>query len=306
MAETWFVELATRGLLALTGEDRQAFLQGLVTNDIDKVAAGRAIYAALLTPQGKYLHDFFIAAAGDTLWLEGEAARLPDLERRLAAYRLRARVTIARPAGDFAIFAACGATAAAALGLAAEPGRAAPMAGGFAFVDPRLADLGVRLVAPRPGALARLAEAGFGAAEFAAYDRMRIEYGVPDGSRDLTVDKTVLLEAGFDELNGIAWQKGCYVGQELTARTRYRGLVKRRLMPVRIDGVPPEPGTKVTRDGEDVGEMRSAVADRGLAVLRIDAASRPGAALQAGAARLVPIKPDWMNLPETAPEASET
>ena len=103
----------------------------------------------------------------------------------------------------------------------------------------------------------RSLEAGLAEAEFAAYDRLRLGLGIPDGSRDLVLEKSILLEAGFDELNGVDWQKGCYIGQELTARTKYRGLIKRRLMPVRIDGPAPAPGTIVTADGRDVGEMRS-------------------------------------------------
>jgi tRNA-modifying protein YgfZ len=105
----------------------------------------------------------------------------------------------------------------------------------------------------------------------------------------------VLLEAGFDELNGISWTKGCYMGQELTARTRYRGLLKRRLVPVVIDGPVPEPGTPVTLDGREVGTMRSAAGIRGLALLRLDALG--GAALGCGGATLTPAIPEWMRLP---------
>ena len=105
---------------------------------------------------------------------------------------------------------------------------------------------------------------------FPAYDRLRLELGIPDGGRDLVPEKSILLEAGFDELNGVDWQKGCYIGQELTARTKYRGLIKKRLMPVEIDGPAPAPGTIITAEGREVGEMRSssrraragAVADR--------------------------------------------
>ncbi len=113
--------------------------------------------------------------------------------------------------------------------------------------------------------------AGFAEAGFTAYDHLRLRLGVPDGSRDLVLEKSILLEAGFDELNGVDWDKGCYIGQELTARTKYRGLVKRRLVPVAIDGPAPAPGTIVTADGRDVGEMRSSNDEAGLALLRIEA-----------------------------------
>ena len=109
------------------------------------------------------------------------------------------------------------------------------------------------------------------------------------------LDKSILLEAGFDELNGVDWQKGCYIGQELTARTKYRGLIKRRLFPVAIDGPAPEPGTIVMADGKDSGEMRSSRDGRGLALLRLEAVAT-GRPLAAADARLTPLRPDWMRI----------
>jgi folate-binding protein YgfZ len=295
MAEKSFVALGERGLLVVAGEDRRVFLQGLISNDVEKVAASRAIHAALLTAQGKYLHDFFVAALGETLILDGEAARLGDLQRRLGLYRLRTKVTLAPAAGDLGVFAAFGGEALAALGLPDQPGAAAPFAGGVAFVDPRLVALGARLVMPNDAGAAVLRALGFAEAEFATYDRLRLEHGVPDGSRDLTVEKAILLESGFEELNGVDWQKGCYIGQELTARTKYRGLIKKRLMAVRVDGALPPPGTPVMLGEQEAGEMRSGRDGIALALLRLDAvaAASAGQPLTSGAARLTPIKPDW-------------
>ena len=108
-------------------------------------------------------------------------------------------------------------------------------------------------------------------------------------------EKSVLLEAGFDELNGVSWTKGCYMGQELTARTKYRGLVKRRLVPVRIDGEIPAPGTPLLRDGREVGTMRSANGRHGLAVVRLEAMDSP---LSGASATVTPLTPGWMR---TAP-----
>ena len=125
----------------------------------------------------------------------------------------------------------------------------------------------------------------------ADYDRLRLSLGVPDGSRDLPVEKAILLENGFDELNAIDWNKGCYMGQELTARTRYRGLVRKRLMPVAIAGEAPAPGTPLMLGDKEAGEMRSALGDVGLAMVRLEALGQ--GALAAGAARLSPRKPDW-------------
>lgn len=302
MADASFALLDDRGVLAVSGPDRRTFLQGLVSNDVDKVGPDQARYAALLTAQGKYLHDFIMieaagVTAGDaTILLDAEARRLADLKRRLSLYRLRAKVVLEeRP--DLTVAAVFGAGALAALDLPGEPGAARAFAGGIALIDPRLAALGARCVLPREKARSVLVEAGLTEAGDAAYDQLRLGLGIPDGSRDLVIEKSILLEAGFDELNGVDWNKGCYIGQELTARTKYRGLVRRRLMPVAIDGPAPEPGTIVTGDGREVGEMRSSRAGCGLALLRIEAV-RAGERLIAGDATILPQTPDWLRLPE--------
>jgi folate-binding protein YgfZ len=292
MAEKSFVALPERGLLSIRGPDRGAFLQGLVSNDVGKVSPARAIYAALLTAQGKYLHDFFIAEREGAFLLDGEAKRLPDLQRRLSLYKLRAKVTVAPADPGLAILVAFGPGALDALSLPHEAGAAAPFAGGLAYVDPRLPALGARIVLPRETAGEALRGAGFTEAAFAAYDRLRLEAGVPDGSRDLVIEKSILLESGFEELNGVDWQKGCYVGQELTARTKYRGLIKKRLMPVRVEGAMPMPGAIIRRNGEEVGEIRSGQDGIALALLRLEAVAAAGD-LRAGDSAIHPIKPDW-------------
>ncbi|HWD60069.1 MAG TPA: folate-binding protein [Stellaceae bacterium] len=288
-----FVVLQDRGVLAIAGPDRASFLQGLISNDASRISPERAVYAALLTAQGKYLHDFFLVEAGDIIWLDGEAARLADLKRRLSMYRLRARVTLdERP--DLAVAAVFGGSA---LDLPPEPGAARPFGDGVAFVDPRLAALGARVIAARETIRPALTASGATEADFAAYDRLRLGLGVPDGSRDLMLDKSILLEAGFDELNGVDWNKGCYIGQELTARTKYRGLIKKRLFPVRIGGgAAPEPGALITLDGHEAGEMRSSRDGVGLALLRLEAIGK--GAMSAGGAAIEPLTPDWMRLPE--------
>jgi len=156
--------------------------------------------------------------------------------------------------------------------------------------------LGVRILTRAGEAAALLGSHGFLPAMPADYDALRLAQGVPDGSRDLPVEKALLLESGFDELNGIDWKKGCYMGQELTARTKYRGLVRKRLFPVRLDGPLPAPGTPVERDGQEVGEIRSGLGDRALAMLRLDGLQGDG--LMAAGTRIVPEMPTWMRLPE--------
>jgi folate-binding protein YgfZ len=293
MSEARFTVLADRAVLAIGGPDRASFLQGLVSNDVARISNDNAIYAALLTAQGKYLHDFMMVEVGETIWLDGEAARLADLKRRLSMYRLRSKVTLEeRP--DLAVAAVFGA---GVFSLPHTAGTARQIDDGVAFVDPRLTALGCRVILPRGGIAEALRAAGAVPTDFAEYDRLRLSLGVPDGSRDLVLDKSILLEAGFDELHGVDWQKGCYIGQELTARTKYRGLIKKRLFPVRIDGIAPIPGTIVTLDGHEAGEMRSSRDNIGLALLRLEAI-RKDARLSVGDATLEPLKLDWMQLPE--------
>ena len=303
MPDARYALLDDRGVLAVSGADRRAFLQGLVSNDVEKVGPAHARYAALLTAQGKYLHDFMMIEFGEAIWLEVEAGRLADLKRRLSIYRLRAKATLdERP--DLAVAAVFGKGALIATGLSGEPGAARPFGSGVAFVDPRLAALGVRCVLPRADLRRALEDAGLTETGVPAYDRLRLELGIPDGSRDLAVEKSILLESGFDELNGVDWQKGCYIGQELTARTKYRGLIKKRLMPVEIDGPAPAPGTIITVDEREVGEMRSSRDGIGLALLRIEAAVA-GRPLKAGSSTLVATKPNWMRLADAAAQADE-
>lgn len=292
------VILEDRAVLCLGGEDCKTFLQGLISNDVQKVSTGKAIYTALLTPQGKYLHDFFIAEDGDRLLIDCERERASDLRRRLLLYKLRSQVTIDE-ASDLVVVALPGETAAASLGLSPEAGIATAFGGGVAFVDPRLPALGVRANLPAATAAINLATVGAAPMDAEAYDLLRLDLGIPDGSRDLIVEKSLPLESGFDDLNGIDWQKGCYMGQELTARMRYRGLVRKRLLPVAVEGRLPEPGTPVQAGEQEVGEMRSGRGDLALALLRLEHLPQPSAtcALYAGEARVTPRIPPWAKLP---------
>ncbi len=294
-----FVELTHRGVLAVSGADARGFLQGLISNDINKVGPDRAIYAAFLTPQGKYLHDFFIAQIGDRLMIDCEGARLDDLVRRLGFFRLRAEVSLEDASERFTVLALLGDGAHDSESLRGHEGRGGPFADGVCFVDPRYAGMGARALLPRDGGVEALEAAAFtrGAAE--DYERARLSYGLPDGSRDLKIEKSLLLENGFEELNGLDWDKGCYVGQELTARTRYRGLVRRRLLPVTVEGPLPESGTPIMLGESAAGEMRSGLDRMGLAMLRLETvekAEKEGTPLTAKGAKLTPHRPAWMVL----------
>jgi tRNA-modifying protein YgfZ len=282
--------LPERGVIAVEGDDRVAFLQGLVSNDVEAVRPGHPVWAALLTAQGKWLADFFVHASSrgtspgtstgaspgtGALLLDCEAEQIPMLIQRLSRYRLRMKATLrAEPALHVHV---------------AWGGR--PDVDGIVEPDPRLPGFAWRVLATEPVAPN---------ATPADWDRYRLEAGLPDGSRDMEADRSVLLEAGFDELAGVSWSKGCYMGQELTARTKYRGLVKRRLVPVSVEGQLPPPGSPVLRNGVEVGTMRSGRDGIGLASVRLDAL---GATLHCADAILTPHIPAWMHLPQPAATA---
>jgi hypothetical protein len=266
---TKLAHFSHRGVIAVTGPDRVVFLNGLVSNDVAQAATGRAVWAALLTPQGKYLADFFVFATAEALLLDVLAADILSLLTKFRRFKLRAVVELADVSAQYGVYAAWDGT----------PPQVAVMA-----PDPRLPEAGYRLLSETPLA------ANATLTDYAAH---RIALGLPDGPPDLEEDKTLLLEAGFDELGGVAWDKGCYMGQELTARTKYRGLVKRRLVPVALSA-PVPPGTTVLAEGVEVGSLRSSAAGMGLAMLRVDAL---GKALMAGGALLTPRLPDWLRLP---------
>jgi folate-binding protein YgfZ len=268
---TTITELTDRGVIAVAGDDRVTFLNGLVSNEVSRAAPGLAVWAALLTPQGRYVTDFFIFFDDGRLLLDAPRAAVADLLVKFRRYRLRAAATFEDVSERHHVYAAWG-------GM--------PPHVPITAADPRLREAGYRLISETP--------LRTNATE-ADYLVHRLGFGLPDGPPDLEPEKTLLLEAGFDELNGVDWQKGCYMGQELTARTKYRGLVKKRLVPVFSDGPLPPPGTAILAEGAEVGILRSGSGTMALAMLRLDALGKP---LLAGNALLKPNIPDWMTLPE--------
>jgi len=258
--------LPRRAVLEITGPDRVTFLNGLVSNDVSR---NTPLWAAMLTAQGRYFADFFIFATSESLLLDVPEILAPAILPKLQRHKLRAAVAFADVSADWHVYASWG-------GGPPEADIVAP--------DPRLPEAGHRI-------LSRLELPAEDAPE--TYAAHRIALGLPDGPPDLEVDKTLLLEAGFDELGGIDWQKGCYMGQELTARTKYRGLVKRRLIPVSLSetGVT---GTAILAEGQEVGSLRSVAGGLALAMLRLDALNKP---LLAGNALLTPQLPAWLRLP---------
>ncbi len=297
MTDITGVILDQRGIIAVTGPEARTLLQGLITNDVDAVAPDRAIYAALLTPQGKFLHDFLIAQAGETLLIDCEGSRRVDLLRRLMMYRLRAKVDLIDATDDWTVVALTGEGAAAKLGLAQEAGVSVAYDGGVAFVDPRLGRLGVRMIMPKARADAALDTLADKRGATEDYEALRLALGVPDGSRDLEVEKTFLLESNAEALHAVDFDKGCYVGQELTARTKRRANLKWRLYPVEIKGERPSADSDISVGEKTIGRLKSANAGHAMAYLKIadaEAAKAAGEPILAGVAELTIFEPDWM------------
>ncbi len=286
--------LPDRMLTRIHGPDARGFLQNVVTNDLDRLRSDRSLYAALLTPQGMYLHDFLLTELDGVILIDCERSRQPDLARRLALYRMRSRAGIEAETG-LAVGVGFGGSAAAAAGVDETRGRARRLGDGIVLADPRSRDLGVRAYLPPPDLAVFFAGAGFAPGEREAFDRHRIAAGVPDGGRDLVIGRSYLLESNFDLLDGVSFSKGCYIGQENTARQRYRGTVRRRLARVAIaSGPAPAPGTPIRLGDRDVGTMRSSRGSEGLAQVRIALvreAAAAGAELECGEATLRILTP---------------
>lgn len=263
--------LPDRSVVAIGGADRVKFLQGLTTNDIRRLAPDRALYAGFLTGQGKLLYDAFAIADGERILIDIAANLVGDFIKRLNAFKLRAAVEITETA--LAVAVAWGPGVAARLGLDATEGNSGDgtMAKpDHAFVDPRIADLGVRLIYPADVDIeARLAPLGFTAAAAADYTAHRLPLGIGDSS-EIGGEVCYPLEANFEMLHGVDFKKGCYVGQELTARMKLRGTQRKRILPVSGVAALPAAGTSVMCDGIELGPLIAASGRHGLALLRLD------------------------------------
>lgn len=285
-----WLSLSDRGLMELSGKDCRSFLQGMVTADITKLTAKTPLYAALLTPQGKFLDDFFLlqpaADQPDTLWLDAPKERLAPIARRLALYKLRADVAAKAIQPALHVY------------VSLDPQCARQTEGlrpkaGLCWADPRPARdasgqpgapdrtktgsqptpaMGWRLYSP----LVLEAAAQPGSALDQAYQQRRIALGLPDGGLDLERERSTLLDNGFERTGAIAWDKGCYMGQEITARMRYRGLAKWALRSLRLEAgnfadFDLGQGAEVTLDGKTIGQIRSCSGNLALARLRCEA-----------------------------------
>jgi folate-binding protein YgfZ len=279
--------LPDRGVVKIAGIDARKFLNGLVTADMAKVTPARPCYAALLTPQGKIIDDFIVAEAADGgFLLDCPRTLAPALVERLAFYKLRAKVTLENQSEILGVMAIWDGVA---------PILPSPTSGGSYYSDPRLPELGLRCILPPPPADAAAA-VGAELVDAAAYQTYRIALGVPCGGPDFGYGDAFPHEADMDQLHGVDFQKGCFIGQEVVSRMEHRGTARTRVVPIAHGGGAPAVGTTVTVAGKPVGVMGSAAAGRGLATLRldrIDEALSSGVPLLAGGVELRLIKPAW-------------
>lgn len=242
--DPYYVRLKNRGLIHIEGADRKNFLQGIITNDINTAAQGQILYSCLLTPQGKFLHDFFIHEGEDFLLLDCEGGeRAQDLYKKLSIYKLRSDVQLSVET-EHPVYALMNAQN--------VPANAIP--------DPRHPHMGYRSFEKPEGIEEQ---------KFETWDAQRIALCVPDGSRDMIPDKALLLESHIDKLHGVAFDKGCYMGQEITARMHYRGLAKKHIYALKAanDAFPAQ-GADFTVNGSYIGTMLSQAGSYGLALLK--------------------------------------
>jgi folate-binding protein YgfZ len=281
--------LEDRGVLRLAGADARKFLQGLITADIDRVRDGAGLHAGLLTPQGKILFDFFVVADGGDVLLDIARDKAAELAKLLGFYKLRAAIEIA-DAPSLAVAVIWG-------------GTPSPLDGAIIYPDSRLTELGVRAVLP---AGAGAGDLGCDLASADDYHAFRIGLGVPEGGRDYAFGEAFPHEALFDQLSGVDFTKGCFIGQEVVSRMEHRGTARRRIVPVEGDGPLPAPGTSVEAGGVPIGTLGSVSGGKGLAMLRLDRAEEAlarGAALMAGGVTLSLRRPTFARfaIPTTVP-----
>jgi tRNA-modifying protein YgfZ len=280
--------LPDRGVVKIAGDDTRKFLQGLLTADMVNLRAGEARFAALLSPQGKIIADFIVTEAppteGSGFLLDVPRALAKPLVDKLNLYKLRARLAIEDLSDRLGILAVwSGAPSTARLP-------------GFAYADPRLAALGWRVMIARDRAPEMAAALGDVPAAATDYEAHRIALGIPSGGVDFSYGDAFPHETDMDQLGGVDFTKGCYVGQEVVSRMEHRGSARTRAISVRYDGDPPSPGTAITAADRQVGTMGSGVDGRGLALLRLDRVAEAlshGEELRAGSVTIRPIKPDW-------------
>jgi len=278
--------LPDRGVVKVAGDDARKFLNGLVTSDVAKVTPAAASFTALLTPQGKIIVDFILTEApkadGGGFFLDCPRALAATLMQRLNFYKLRAKVIVEDLSDILGVLAVWDGNATTEYGLC--------------YHDPRLAALGLRCMLPPHLSSEAVADLGAELVDPATYEAHRITLGVPRGGLDFTYGDAFPHESDMDQLGGVDFDKGCFVGQEVVSRIEHRGTARSRVVPVAFDGFAPEAGIPVSAGGKSVGTFGSGTQGRGLALLRLDRvgdAIAAGESLVAGGVEIRLIKPAW-------------
>ena len=276
--------LPDRGVIKVIGDGARNFLHGLVTADMLKLTPGSARFCALLTPQGKIIADFFVVEAqpqdGGGFFLDAPRALVATLFERLNLYKLRAKVLIEDLSGILGVLAIWDSASATKYGLC--------------YDDPRLPALGLRSMMPPHRAADAAAKLGAMLVAAEEYEAHRIALGIPRGGIDFAYGDAFPHETDMDQLGGVDFAKGCYVGQEVVSRIEHRGTARTRAVPIRYDGAAPPAGAAITAGGRQVGAMGSAMHGRGIALLRLDrVAEADGQTLDAGGVAIHIVKPDW-------------
>lgn len=252
-------QLTDRGVVAATGPDAEKLLQGLVTNDVAGLAPGEAAFAGLLSPQGKILFDFFIVQMADGFLLDVARDKAAELAKKLTIYRLRSEVAIADRSDHLVVYAQW-------LDRADDNHGPETLA---VFADPRLPALGRRRIVKAAEAAMHVGQAR----SEDAYHAHRIALGVPEGGRDYTFGDTFPHEALYDQLNGVSFVKGCYVGQEIVSRMQHRGTARKRIVKAHADAPLPAAGTPIMAGNVEIGTLGSASGHDGLSLVRLDRAA---------------------------------
>jgi folate-binding protein YgfZ len=278
--------LPERGVVKVSGETARPFLNGLLTNDIGKVTPEHPRFSALLTPQGKIIVDCIVVQApeedGGGFFLDCPKALAPSLAERLNFYKLRAKLDISDVSREIGV-------------MAVWPGPGATQSG-LIYPDPRLPALGYRVLLPPQEADAVAEELAATLLDASAYDEHRIALGVPRGGVDFVYGDAFPHETDMDQLGGVDFGKGCYVGQEVVSRMEHRGTARNRIVSLILDHGAPEEGLPVTAGDKTIGTMGSSAGGRGIATLRLDRAAdarEAGIPLQAGNITVRAVKPSW-------------
>src|SRR5271166_6068399 len=283
--------LPDRGVVKVAGDDARKFLNGLITSDTGKVDPAHAAFAALLMPQGKIIADFIVAEAepadGGGFFLDCPRALAPTLVQRLNLYKLRAKVMIEDLSEILGV-------------MAIWDGAPGNSEYGVCYADPRVPELGSRCMLPPHLALDAAADLDAKLCEASAYEAHRIALATPRGGLDFVYGDAFPHETDMDQLGGVDFEKGCYVGQEVVSRIEHRGTARTRVVPVAYEGFAPETGIPVTAGEKSLGTFGSAAGGHGLAMLRLDRtdeALAAGLPLTAGGIALTPRKPVWARFP---------